>query len=79
MDIIIYDERYKERLLAMVTEARLALGLSSEIRADLYDVRSNYLDKGDMFRLAENSRRHYEKRGYHRIKSASGRSERAMV
>ena len=52
MEIKLYDDSYKERLFAMVSEARLALGLSSEVRADLYDVKSNYLDKGDMFWLA---------------------------
>lgn len=52
MEIKLYDDCYKERLLAMVSEARLALGLSSEVRTDLYDVKSNYLDKGDKFWLA---------------------------
>lgn len=52
MKIITYDDCYKDRLIAMVSEARVALGLSSEVRADLYDVKTNYLDKGDIFWLA---------------------------
>ncbi len=52
MTIILYDDRYKDRMLAMISEARVALGLTPEVRADLYDVKANYLDKGDMFWLA---------------------------
>ena len=52
MKIIIYDGCYKDQLLAMVSEARIALGLSPDVRADFYDVKANYLDKGDMFWLA---------------------------
>lgn len=52
MKIIIYDDCYKEQLIAMVWEARIALGVSADVRADLYDVKTNYLDKGDMFWLA---------------------------
>ena len=52
MRIIPYDERYKEQMLTMIKEARLALGLSPDIRDDLYDIKSNYLDKGDIFLLA---------------------------
>ena len=52
MKVIIYDDCYKDQLLAMVSEARVALGLSPEVRADLYDVTANYLDQGDLFWLA---------------------------
>ena len=52
MEIKLYEDQYKERMLAMVSEARNALGLSREVRADLYDVKANYLDKGDLFWLA---------------------------
>ncbi len=52
MKILPYDDRYKEKMIAMVSEARTALGLPPEVRADLYDVKTNYLDKGDMFWLA---------------------------
>ena len=52
MTIIPYDDRYRDAMLAMVMEARTALGLSPEVRSDLYDVKSNYLDKGDLFFLA---------------------------
>ena len=52
MRIILYDDQYKSQMLSMITEARIALGLSPSIREDLYDVKANYLDKGDMFWLA---------------------------
>ena len=52
MRIIPYDDQYKEKMLAMIQEARTALGLSPDLRPDLYDVKSNYPDKGDMFWLA---------------------------
>ena len=50
--IIVYDDAYKEKMIAMVQEARLALKLESGVRADLYDVKANYLDRGDGFFLA---------------------------
>lgn len=52
MRIIPYDDLYKEQLIAMVLEARIALGLTPSVRADMYDIKANYLDKGDMFWLA---------------------------
>ena len=52
MDIILYDDRYRDDMLAMISEARVALGLAPSVRADLYDVKANYLDKGDGFWLA---------------------------
>ena len=41
MKIITYDDCYKEQLLAMVSEARTALRLSPDVRADLYAVKAN--------------------------------------
>ena len=52
MNIILYDDRYRDDMLAMISEARVALGLPPSVRADLYDVKANYLDKGDGFWLA---------------------------
>lgn len=52
MKIIVYEDRCKEQMISMVSEARLALGVSPEVRADLYNVKANYLDKGDLFWLA---------------------------
>ena len=52
MNIIPYDDFYKDRLIAMVEEARAALGLAPTVRADMYDIKANYIDKGDMFWLA---------------------------
>ncbi|WP_197034468.1 GNAT family N-acetyltransferase [Streptobacillus canis] len=52
MKVIIYDDRYKNQLIEMVSEARVTMGISSVIRSDLYDIKTNYLDKGDMFWIA---------------------------
>ncbi|MBD3950082.1 GNAT family N-acetyltransferase [Tuanshanicoccus lijuaniae] len=52
MKIIPYDDKYKNQLLAMVSQARMAIGLSATVRSDLYDIQANYFDKGDMFWIA---------------------------
>lgn len=52
MNIILYKENYKDNMISMIKEARVALGLSDTVRDDLYDVIKNYLDKGDSFFLA---------------------------
>ncbi len=52
MEIILYRDAYQDELIAMVLEARIALGLTPSVRADLYDIKANYLDKGDLFWLA---------------------------
>ena len=52
MNIRIYNDSYKDKMIEMILEARAALGLSPSVRSDLYNVNSNYLDKGDMFWIA---------------------------
>lgn len=49
MKIIQYDEKYKNLLINMISEARVAIGVSPKVRNDLYDIKRHYLDKGDMF------------------------------
>lgn len=51
-NIIIYDDVYRDAMISMIKEARISLGLEPNIREDLYDVKKNYLDKGDGFFLA---------------------------
>ncbi len=55
MNIITYEEKYRDDMILMVIDARTALGLSATVRDDLYDVQKNYLDKGDSFWLAVDS------------------------
>lgn len=50
--IIEYDEAYRDDMIFMVLEAKDALGRIPTINPDLLDVRSSYLDKGDVFLLA---------------------------
>ena len=47
-----YEEKYKEDLLAMVWQAKEALGRMPSINPDLYDIKSNYFDKGTAFWVA---------------------------
>ena len=55
MNIITYEEKYRDDMISMVIDARTALGLSATVRDDLYDIQKNYLDKGDSFWLAVDS------------------------
>ena len=54
MSIIVkvYEDAYRDKITAMVAEARKVIGLSGAIREDLYDINGNYLDKGDLFLIA---------------------------
>ena len=52
MRIIPYSDTYKQQMIDMVLEAKAALGLPPAIRADMYDIKRRYLDKGDRFYLA---------------------------
>lgn len=58
MKIVEYQEKYKSDLIFMVLEAKNALGKVPGLNEDLFDVKANYFDKGDMFWLAidENDR-----------------------
>ena len=55
MNIITYEEKYRDDMISMVIDARTALGLSATVRDNLYDIQKNYLDKGDSFWLAVDS------------------------
>lgn len=50
--IIEYDDSYRDDMIFMVLQAKEALGRKPSINPDLYDVKGNYIDKGDMFFLA---------------------------
>ena len=52
MTIIEYNEKYRDDMIFMVLEAKNALGRVPRLNEDLLDVKSNYIDKGDMFWLA---------------------------
>ncbi|MFM1573345.1 hypothetical protein [Helcococcus ovis] len=49
MKIIKYSNKYKEDLHQMIKEARISIGLNSNLREDLYDINKYYIDKGDCF------------------------------
>ena len=53
-----YDESYRDDLIFMVLQAKDALGRKPTINEDLWDIKANYLDRGDMFWIAvdENDR-----------------------
>lgn len=50
--IVPYEEKYHDDLIFMILEAKDALGKVPSINSDLFDVKSNYFDNGDMFWLA---------------------------
>lgn len=52
MQIIPFEEKYRDDMIFMVLEAKDALGRVPGLNEDLLDIRKNYLDKGDMFWLA---------------------------
>lgn len=56
MKIIKYSDKYKEALHQMIKEARINIGLNSNLREDLYDINKYYIDKGDMFWLVVNQK-----------------------
>ena len=58
MQIIPYEEKYRDDLIFMILQAKDALGRKPSINPDLLDIKSNYFDKGYMFWVAidENDR-----------------------
>lgn len=58
MEIIKFDNKYRDDMIFMVLEAKNALGRVSGLNPDLLDIQSNYFDRGDMFWIAldENER-----------------------
>ncbi|MCM1168157.1 MAG: hypothetical protein NC401_19405 [Ruminococcus sp.] len=38
MNIITYEEKYRDNMISMVIDAKAALGLSATVNDDLYDV-----------------------------------------
>ena len=58
MKIIPFEEKYRDDMIFMILEAKNALGRVPRLNGDLLDIKTNYLDKGDMFWIAvdENDR-----------------------
>ena len=52
MNIKPYDEKYRDDLIFMVLQAKDALGRKPTINEDLFDIRTNYINRGDMFWIA---------------------------
>ncbi len=52
MEIIPYEERYRDDLIFLVLLAKDALGRAPRINPDLMKIQEAYLDKGDAFFLA---------------------------
>lgn len=52
MQIIDYDKRFDDNIIALVARAKRAIGKTKpSIDEDLFDIQSNYIDKGDKFFL----------------------------
>ena len=58
MEIIKFENKYRDDLIFMILEAKNALGRAPGLNQDLLDIQSNYFDKGGMFWIAldENDR-----------------------
>lgn len=58
MNIIKFENKYRDDLIFMILEAKNALGRIPGLNEDLLDIQKNYFDKGDMFWIAvdENDR-----------------------
>ncbi len=54
MQIIRFNQKYRDDMIFMVLEAKNALGRIPRINDDLLDIEKHYLAKGDMFWLAIN-------------------------
>ncbi len=52
MQIIPYEEKYRDDMIFMVLEAKNALGRIPRLNHDLLNIKENYFDKGDMFWIA---------------------------
>ncbi len=52
MEIIKYEEKYRDDMIFMVLEAKNALGRAPTLNQDMLDIQGTYFDKGDMFWLA---------------------------
>ncbi len=58
MNIIKFENKYRDDLIFMILEAKNALGRIPGLNEDLLNIQKNYFDKGDMFWIAvdENDR-----------------------
>ena len=54
MTIKTFEEKYRDDIIFMVLQAKDALGRKPAINEDLLDIKTNYLDRGDMFWVAVN-------------------------
>lgn len=77
--IVRYDERYRDDMIFMVLSAKNALGKIPSINPDLLDVKTNYLDKGDMFWIALNGARVIGCVGYETINPSEARVHRLYI
>ena len=77
--IVRYDDCYRDDMIFMVLSAKDALGKIPSINPDLFDIKSNYLDKGDMFWVALNGPRVIGCVGYETIKPLEARVHRLYI
>lgn len=57
MEIIKYEDSYRDDMIYMVLQAKDALGRIPRINPDLLTIKESYFDKGDFFWLAVDSGR----------------------
>ena len=77
--IVRYDERFRDDMIFMVLSAKNALGKIPSINPDLLDIKSNYLDRGDMFWVALDGTRVIGCVGYETINPGEARVHRLYI
>lgn len=75
-----YDDHYRDDMIFMVLSAKDALRKIPSINPDLLDIKTNYLDKGDMFWVAlDENNRVIGSIGYETIKPKEARIHRLYI
>lgn len=80
MNIIQYQDKYRDDMIFMVLEAKNALGRVPHLNEDLLDIKKHYLLSGDMFWLAiDDNDRVIGCIGYNRYTEDTARLHRLYV
>lgn len=71
MEIIQYEDKYRDDMIFMILQAKDAIGHKPKINEDLLDITGNYIMRGDMFWLAVDEGRVIGSIGYSSLTDSS--------